>query len=218
MPENDDAFSHDGGHPSLDLVNTLDDRDSDHPDELLPNYAALAAFALSAGLIDLATRDSLERVAERRPFEAMAVVASVQSLREAIHSVALATIADRTPEPTALRTISRQAAQAMAAGRFVPAGVGFGWDWSGAEPALEQPLWRLAHAAIDLFSHQDLSRLRQCAAGDCGWLFLDETRNRSRKWCDMNTCGNRVKVARYREGRSREQGVESRNGFEMRRD
>jgi predicted RNA-binding Zn ribbon-like protein len=52
-------------------------------------------------------------------------------------------------------------------------------------------------------SDADLSRLRRCDGAGCGWLFLDTTRNHSRRWCDSRDCGNRSRVRRYAERRSR---------------
>jgi len=47
---------------------------------------------------------------------------------------------------------------------------------------------------VDLLTSDRLSAVRECAADDCAWLFLDESRNRSRRWCDMKVCGNRQKA------------------------
>jgi predicted RNA-binding Zn ribbon-like protein len=58
-------------------------------------------------------------------------------------------------------------------------------------------LWPVARSAADLLTSQEQSRVRECAASDCGWLFLDLSRNRSRRWCDMETCGNRTKARRH---------------------
>ena len=60
-------------------------------------------------------------------------------------------------------------------------------------------VWSIVDSACDLLLSGDLERIHICAATDCSWIFYDTSRNRSRKWCDMGTCGNRVKVARYRD-------------------
>jgi predicted RNA-binding Zn ribbon-like protein len=71
---------------------------------------------------------------------------------------------------------------------------------SGAKASLEA---ETAHSALRLLSGEALDRMKIC--GHCGWLFLDRSRNRSRLWCDMAVCGNRVKASRhYRRGRGEE--------------
>jgi predicted RNA-binding Zn ribbon-like protein len=191
------CFSLDGGHPSLDLANTLDDRMAASPDDLLADFPALLDFANAAGLIDLDLQRKLGRRAEQRSYEADAVLATVRALRESVYRVGVALVAAQTPDPADLHVIAEQASAAHASGTFAQNDDGFHWSWEDADD-LRRPLWQLADAAIDLFSRHDLSRLRICAADDCGWIFLDETKNRSRKWCDMATCGNRAKAARYR--------------------
>ena len=69
---------------------------------------------------------------------------------------------------------------------------------SDSEAALDRMLWSIAHSGAELLTTGDLSRLRECGGEECGWLFEDTSRNRSRQWCDMQDCGNLAKVRRYR--------------------
>ncbi len=193
------SFSLDGGHPSLDFANTLDDRYSSRPDERLPDYRALLSFAVASKFIDKGTEEQLASEARSRPHEASAIHALAIALREAIFEVASALVEGRPPNHADLQIIARAQASAYAAGELVHTSDGFHWNWGRSTLMLDLPLWQLADTTVDLFGRQDLSRLRICAADDCAWLFLDETRNRSRKWCDMATCGNRAKAARYRD-------------------
>ena len=192
------SFSLDGNHPSLDFANTLDDRYNPNPDEHLPDYRALLSFAVASKFIDKETEERLAKTALSRPHEAVAAHAFALSLREAIFAVASALVEGRPPNFGDLQIIARAQASAHAAGELIYDD-GFRWSWESSSRMLDLPLWQLADTTVDLFGRQDLSRLRMCAADDCAWLFLDETRNRSRKWCDMSTCGNRAKVARYRD-------------------
>jgi predicted RNA-binding Zn ribbon-like protein len=66
--------------------------------------------------------------------------------------------------------------------------------WTGAR--LERAFWPAAHAALDLLRDGDLDRLAEC--GRCRWLFLDHSRNHSRRWCSMDACGGVVKMRRHR--------------------
>ena len=65
---------------------------------------------------------------------------------------------------------------------------------AGPFPDLLRPV---LHSALHLLSSPDLARLRECAAERCGKLYLDHTKNASRRWCDMDTCGNRAKARRH---------------------
>ncbi len=73
---------------------------------------------------------------------------------------------------------------------------GYGWGWLDEDAGFERLLWPVAFSAARLLEGPDLVRLKGCDG--CGRLFLDASRNRSRRWCDMQGCGNRAKVARYR--------------------
>jgi predicted RNA-binding Zn ribbon-like protein len=86
-------------------------------------------------------------------------------------------------------------------GQAAPGGdVRFVWGWNAGRLRLDQPLWPIVHSAADLLTSDELRPLvRQCGAEDCRWLFLDTTKNRSRQWCSMTSCGNREKARRHYE-------------------
>jgi predicted RNA-binding Zn ribbon-like protein len=73
----------------------------------------------------------------------------------------------------------------------------FAWTWAEPASRLDAPLWPLVRQAAELLVGADLKRVRECAASDCRWLFLDTSKNHSRRWCDMKSCGNRAKVRRF---------------------
>ena len=73
---------------------------------------------------------------------------------------------------------------------------GVDWEWKSQNP-VDSILWPIAQSAADLLTSPDLAAVRMCEAPDCAWLFLDQSRNRSRRWCDMKVCGNRQKARRH---------------------
>lgn len=81
------------------------------------------------------------------------------------------------------------------------AGGRFQWAWPGVQPDLDRVCWWVARSAAELLTSEDLTLVRECAGYDCGRLFMDATKNRSRRWCDMSTCGNRAKMRRHYERR-----------------
>jgi predicted RNA-binding Zn ribbon-like protein len=83
--------------------------------------------------------------------------------------------------------------------RLIPGANGaLAWDWEDEGGSADLMLWPIARSAADvLTSPRELARVRQCPGAGCGWVFLDETKNRSRRWCDMDVCGNRAKARRH---------------------
>ena len=97
-----------------------------------------------------------------------------------------------------MKTIGECLAGAYANGRLVPHQGALQWVAS-ADDDLDRVLWEIGRAAGRLVVSPRLARVRACAASDCGWWFVDDTKNRSRRWCDMKLCGNREKLRRFRE-------------------
>jgi predicted RNA-binding Zn ribbon-like protein len=160
-------------------------------------YDLLLVWAEHAGLVSSVEHRRLAWLASRRPAAAGAVLRRALALREAIHAIGAA-VARRDPPPApALAVLNRELATAMAHARLRPAAGGFAWDWAGA-PALDAVLRPLAHSAADLLLAPLHARIKQCPGHGCGWIFLDMTKNRRRRWCEMSVCGSRAKIRRYR--------------------
>jgi predicted RNA-binding Zn ribbon-like protein len=96
-----------------------------------------------------------------------------------------------------LATFNSALSAALAQSQVIKTAEGFAWDWNAAEDALDRMLWPVMQDAADLLTSSALDRVGQCADDQCGWLFLDTSRNRSRKWCSMKDCGNRAKARRH---------------------
>jgi predicted RNA-binding Zn ribbon-like protein len=191
----------------LAFVNTLSGRPTASPVERLTSYDALVDWGREQHLVSAAAADRLLADARRHPHQAAAALARARDFREAINALALAIEQQRQPAPAVLATISDRLADAYAHGRLVPHDGALQWissvepdlsRRSGAKADLDRVLWEISRAAGRLVLSPRLSRVRSCAAGDCGWWFVDDTKNRSRRWCDMKLCGNREKVRRFR--------------------
>jgi predicted RNA-binding Zn ribbon-like protein len=99
------------------------------------------------------------------------------------------------PPARALDELRELAAEAIARGRLVEGGDGsFVWSWDEVAE-LDAPVWPLVHSALELVTDGPLERVSQC--GRCRWLFLDTTKNHSRRWCSMEGCGTDAKMERY---------------------
>ena len=181
----------------LAFVNTLSGRPTDSPVERLVSYDALVEWAREQHLIPAAAADRLVHEAQRHPHQAAGVLARAREFREALNGLAASIDQQRQPAPAVLATIGACLSAAYANGRLVPHEGALQWVAS-ADDDLNRILWEIGRAAGRLVLSPRLSRIRACAASDCGWWFVDDTKNRSRRWCDMKICGNREKVRRFR--------------------
>ena len=183
---------------ALAFVNTLAPRPGPAPVERLVSYEALATWAHEAGFLKADDVARLVTRARRRGADAGRVVERARELRELLHGTFTAVAAGKTPAASTLTQLSARLSGWYTHGRLVPADGTLQWVYGGADD-LERPLWEVARAASRLLTSSRLDRVRACAAEDCGWWFLDDTKNASRRWCDMKICGNRDKVRRFRE-------------------
>lgn len=181
----------------LAFVNTLSGRPTSAPVERLVSYDALVEWAREQHLVSAAAADRLTAEAKRHPHQAAGVLVRAREFREALNGLAESIEKRRQPGSAVLNTISDYLAAAYANGRLVPHDGGLQWVAS-ADDALERILWEIGRATGRLVMSPRLSKVRACAASDCGWWFVDDTKNHSRRWCDMKLCGNREKVKRFR--------------------
>jgi predicted RNA-binding Zn ribbon-like protein len=209
-----------GGHPAVDLVNTLArgpvEPGAGPPDrhDYLVDPAALLRWSVRAGLVDGAETDPVAEAWAGEPGSGEAALAAVRDIREALHDTLLAAMGAASWDATASGAPARLHRHwAAAAGRaaLVLDRAALVLDRAGTppvrlavglEPARLLPD-RAAEAALDLLRSADFARLRRCPpdGGGCGWLFLDRSRNGSRRWCRMADCGTDVKARRLTERR-----------------
>ena len=195
------------GHVALDFVNTLDNRcDPERSVDLLPTYSELVAFAGQYGLVNPAqARVLLAATSER---QAMLVLDRAIRLREALYQLFRAAISDERPSSEDIETLNASLSEARSRRQLTWDGKDFVWRYRGFPDQPASPIWPIVEAAAELLSSGDRARIRECSNETCRWLFLDQSKNHSRRWCDMSVCGNRAKARRFH---ARERGV-FRNG------
>jgi predicted RNA-binding Zn ribbon-like protein len=190
-----------GGDVSLDFVNTLGWRLTGYPREYLRSYEDLLDWGRQAGLLALEETEDLSREATLAPEGARETLSRALALREAIHRLISAHIAGESQDENDLSALNRELSIALSHLRVMPADGAYSWGWdrSGDEgkTPLDSPLWRVAQSAAQLLTSEKLGRVKLCAGEGCGWIFLDESRNSSRRWCDSRDCGNRERVRRH---------------------
>ena len=195
---NSEPFDLIAGAVCLDFVNTVGGLRGAEEQERLHDYRDLVAWGQQTQLIAPGEVDRLRRDATRRPAEAEDVFVRAIALREAIYRIFTAPIEERALAPADLATLNAELAHATVRRQLTWASGAFISAWVSDETALDAMLWHVARSAADLLTSSDLRLVRQCASDTCGWLVVDSTRNRSRRWCDMRGCGNRAKVQRHR--------------------
>jgi predicted RNA-binding Zn ribbon-like protein len=187
-----------GGVLCLDFANTVDDRTQPEPHDYLSSYQALLAWSLHAGALRQAEVSRIRALARKEPALADRALATALGAREALYSVFEAVPGGAQPGLQRLAPVNRVLSRLGGAARLVPAGAGARLTWeAGREVTLDTPALRVIGSAVELLTGSELARVRQCAAADCSWLFLDPTRNHSRRWCRSDRCGARDRFRRY---------------------
>jgi predicted RNA-binding Zn ribbon-like protein len=179
----------------LDFANTAEWHTSEQPTEELRSYADLVAWAQAKGVLTEDEAAQLQRKAGSCPTEAADVLQRAITLREAIFRIFSTVTEGGTPSPADLAILNGALTEGMCHFQIVVGLEGYAWDWSNGELRLDAMLWPVVRSAANLLTSDDLARVGMCADDrGCGWLFLDTSRNRSRRWCSMEGCGNRAKA------------------------
>lgn len=186
-----------GGHPALDFANTAGMHASPARSEWLTDYGEVIAWARHAGIVTPAEARELEAMAAAHPRRVAATWRRVLELRETVYRLFAALAQHRAPAPRDLAALHTARIRALEAARPVWR-AGFTLDWSAARDVLLRPVYPIVLAAGELLVSPERARLKQCGRHPCGWLFLDRSKNGSRRWCSSAECGNISRVRRFR--------------------
>ena len=185
-----------GGQLCLDFANTVSAH-SEGGREYLTSYDELLSWSLHAGILETAAAATLRRWAAGRPDEAASVLGRGLAQREMIYGIFAAVAEGKRPRQEMLSGLNAAVRGVYARLQISPSVVGFKWTWALEEIEPEQILWPIVRSAAELLTSEDLGRVRKCGRDGCDWLFVDMSKNQSRRWCSMNMCGSRVKSRRY---------------------
>ncbi len=193
-------FKYVGGDPSLDLINTVDWTPRGPAEERLTDYDRLTRWAEGAGLVSARQGSRLRARALEHPRLAERAHRDAVTLRWQLRQIFVA-VADGRPV-TAVRELAEvNAALSAALGQLelVPRAAGddvggvLRWSWRDAGERLDHVLWPVLRAAADLLASEESTRIRECGGDDCGWMYVDRSRNGLRRWCEMEVCGTKEK-------------------------
>jgi predicted RNA-binding Zn ribbon-like protein len=197
-----------GGHRALDLVNTVarGQPAAARPDHL-QEPADLLVWSQRTGLTDAAETREVAEAWRASPPAGGRALAAVRQTRESLFVILSARLASED-EPASMEAdlehLSIAWASAVSRARLTPTPAGPGLArWAITGPPGQLIADRVTQDAVGLLCEADLGRLGRCPveAGGCGWLFLDHSRNRSRRWCTMEDCGTGAKAARLTQRR-----------------
>jgi len=191
-------FGLDAGNLALDFANTVSRREApDENRERMTHYGRLISWGLEAGITTDKEGERLRGEAKRRPRAAVAALRRAVAVREAVFSLFVALARGERAPAEALNAINAALPEALGALRVGPGGDAFAWRFVHDGADLAPMLSPVLRAAADLLTSADLPRIRECGSDTCFWLFLDRSKNGTRRWCDMKVCGNRAKARRH---------------------
>jgi predicted RNA-binding Zn ribbon-like protein len=192
-----------GGWLCLDFVNTVDRESDGYTEEWLSSYGDLIAWSQHTQIISNQQATQLQASAAQQPELAIIVFETAIALRETIYRIFSALAANNEVVKHDLDALNASLKEALPRLEITCTTNGFIWSWADNGNQLDCILWRIVRSAADLLTSKQLSQVRECASVGCGWIFLDTSRNRSRRWCNMDTCGNRAKAHRHYERRKK---------------
>jgi len=180
----------------LDFANTLYWRGTEHA-EGLRNFGELVGWCRVNGILDDDASSAAARWMEKYPQQTAAIYGDAIVMRAPMYRALYAIAESKTPESRDIAAINHALDLAPVRRAIVHREKGFGWrverDGFSAASLLAPVLW----SAGDLMVSSEAARLRHCANETCMWLFLDDSKNGSRRWCSMQACGNRAKAHRH---------------------
>lgn len=182
-----------GGARALDFLNTTGNRSAAQPRERLRGYPELVRWSARVGLLDTPTAERLINEARRRPVDAKDAYERAIRLREDLYAVLASLAVGETPRPSAIERLDRWFSAACAFRSLAIVEGRANWMWNTEATALDAMLWPILGSADGVLM-ANADRLKKC--GECDWLFIDESRNGSRRWC-KKLCADRVRSRRY---------------------
>ncbi len=184
-----------GGNLSLDFVNTVHDRHEEPLRDLLQNYLDLVSWAYFGDAIDNSQKERLLQIGRENQEKANQIYNNALQLRETLYDFVVNMINQEEVSPANMQRINQRLSKAFSNLELAQLDNRYILDWNTENFELESVLWPIIRAFADLVTSEDRKRIKQCA--NCGYLFVDNSKNKSRRWCSMEICGNRVKARRF---------------------
>jgi predicted RNA-binding Zn ribbon-like protein len=186
-----------GGATCLDFTNTVTWRTDGVCNERLATFDDLVVWSVRAGLLTREGARALRTYAESHPRAAARALGEARAARLRLHQLFTHIATHRSLPVREITQFNRNLARASASARLVPVGRRFRWRFARDAEDLGQLVRPVIIDAARLLASDDLALVQTCANDNCGWLFVNRSRNGLRRWCDMRTCGNKAKARRH---------------------
>jgi predicted RNA-binding Zn ribbon-like protein len=190
-----------GGELAFNFTNTTSGRGGAHHLEHLGRPEDVAVWAHHAKIIGKKNARDLQRRIGNSPGLAEQLQRRAHELRDVVFRLGAVLAAGKPTRSEDVDRLTGIHAQCVRVGRLRKIKGHFGWTWNIDQSPIEAILGPIVLSALSVVCQVDLSRIKQCPGRDCGWLFFDATKNKNRRWCEMEVCGNRAKQRRLRERR-----------------
>ena len=182
-----------GGALCLDFANTINSRiDPEH--DYLVQYSDLLGWADKAGILSPAQINRLQKRAKRNPDKAENASQQARDLRELLYRLFSRTTKNFQPNKKDIEAFTSAYGESVSRAHLIKTEGHYTPTWK-VDETFHAVLWPILHSAGELLQSEQLAHVKECSG--CGWLFLDTSKNQSRRWCSMNTCGARDKMRRY---------------------
>lgn len=198
MDTDTNGFQFIAGHLALDFVNTVAYRaDDERREDRLRSADDVVRWANEAQLADRGAMTSAPRIGA-------AGLERIRAVREELFAAFHALANGTTIPADALARVSDALNECSAKRRLALDDGAVRWVWRSNARSADYLLFPVLSAATALLTSEALPAIRQCEDAGCGWLFLDRSNARKRRWCSMADCGNRNKARNFyrREARS----------------
>ncbi|MFN8566730.1 MAG: CGNR zinc finger domain-containing protein [Kouleothrix sp.] len=186
-----------GGRLCLDFVNAAVFDGRVLAKEYWHDYAAFTVWLRHAGALDAAAIERAAVAAAERPADAAAALARAIELRGALFGLFGSAAAAHAPAAGDIAVLNAALVGMPQPVALAEQGGRLGWRWPAGTAALDLPIWPVLWSAVGLLVAPELADVRMCAGPGCSWLFLDTSRNHTRRWCSMADCGNVAKARRH---------------------
>jgi len=209
QPSHKLGFDLTAGCLCLDFANTVDKRLSSNPEDKLSGYEELVTFGKQTGVFSLSEFRKLLREGRQDESEASGLFKQAVDLREMVFRILAAVVAGREVSEADAGTLNDALKKLNAGSLVVPSRGQVAWRWVEKSSGVPRLLGRIVRSAVEVLTSDDIERVKRCAAEKCSWLFMDRSRSRNRRWCEMRTCGSQQKAKAYykRKTAARKHGV-----------
>lgn len=193
------------GSLPLAFANTVDNHASSEPEETLKSYSDLVAWSWSVDLLTEMEARHLMKMAENKPAKVSAMLSKARELRESIYRIFSDVAAAKEADKTDLEYLKESLIESLMKAQIVEKSNGHELSWESSKGSFDQMLWPIAYEAFELLTSDMMNKVGKCQDDrGCGWLFIDTSRNHSRRWCSMESCGNRAKARDFYQRKTQE--------------